>query len=137
MRSSIYVRRGSSLVEFVLASFVFFITVFGIMQLGLAVWRYNFVANLAKEGARRAVVCGASSGLASTDCNILSYVQARSNGLLTICNTCVTTTPTTISSLVAGDTVTVRVDASFTPLTALIPHAALTFSSSATMVVAR
>jgi hypothetical protein len=44
--------------------------IFGIMGFGQAVWRYNMVANLAEEGARRAVVCGSNTGLSSTECDI-------------------------------------------------------------------
>jgi Flp pilus assembly protein TadG len=130
-------RRGSALVEFALSSFVFFMTIFGIMEFGQAVWRYNMVSNLAKEGARRAIVCGAGTGLTSTDCDIPLYVRTRASGILTICNTCVTTTPATISTLTAGATVAVRVQHSFTPLTMFIPHSALTFSSTAKMLVSR
>ncbi len=128
--------RGNTIVEFALASTVFFMTIFGIMQFGQAVWRYNLVANLAKEGARRAAVCGKNTGLTSTECNIQTYVTSRALGMT------MTLGPNTISSTAlaaatAGDVVTIQVRHTFTPLTTLTPHTALTLSSTAKMVVAR
>jgi Flp pilus assembly protein TadG len=129
--------RGSTIVEFALSSFVFLMTIFGILGFGQAVWRYNMVSNLAKEGARRAVVCGSTTGLSTSECNIGNYVRSRAAGYLTICSTCVTTTPSTISTLTAGSTVAVRVTHAYTPLTPLIRIRALTFSSTAQMIVSR
>jgi Flp pilus assembly protein TadG len=129
-------QRADTLLEFAVVAAVFFTTLFGILEVGQAVFRYNAVAFLAKEGARRAAVCGSNTGLSSTECNILTYVQGRSMGL-PICNTCVTTTPTTLSTMSPGVTVAVRVQHSFRPLTGYVPLATLTFSSTAQMIVAR
>jgi Flp pilus assembly protein TadG len=126
---------GSEIVEFALASMLFFGTIFGILEFGQGVWRYNMIANLAQEGARRASVCGSGRKMSSTECNISNYVISRA--VLTICNTCVTTTPSDISTLGAGSTVTVRVTHTFTPLTTLIPNAAVNISATAKMIVAR
>src|SRR5438552_7566955 len=41
---------GQSLVEFALSSTLFFVTVFGIITYGIAVYRYNLIGNLAQEG---------------------------------------------------------------------------------------
>jgi Flp pilus assembly protein TadG len=125
--------RGDTLIEFALASMLFFTLIFGILEFGQAVWRYNMVSDLAQEGARRAVVCGAHTGLSSTDCDIQSFVSSRSVGLTVT----VTTTPLPLSSLIAGDPVQVRVRNSFTPLTTLIPHSTMTLESTANMVMQR
>ena len=53
--------RGENLVEFALASTVFFMTLFGIIIFGIGVWRYNMVSDLAQEGARWASVHGSTS----------------------------------------------------------------------------
>ncbi len=47
---------GDAIVEFALASALFFATLFGILEFGQAVWRYNMLAELAQEGARWASV---------------------------------------------------------------------------------
>ena len=59
--------RGANLVEFALASTIFFMTIFGVLGFGVAVWRYNMVADLAQEGARWAAVRGSSTAAPATD----------------------------------------------------------------------
>ena len=126
---------GQEIVEFALASVLFFATMFGILEFGQAIWRYNFIANLAQAGARRATVCGTAKALSSSDCNIQNYVTNQSLGMVSSGN--VTTSPIDISTLVAGANVSVTVTTSFTPLTTLIPHAALNLSATTQMIMAR
>ncbi len=132
--------RGDDLVEFALAATVFFMTVFGILEFGQAVFRYNMLSDLAQEGARRATVCGTKATLGSGDCDIRTYVSGRSVGLLAVgdvsCGSS-DTTCTGIASKNIGDTVTVQVQKSFTPLTALIPHSAIPMSATSKMIVVR
>ena len=52
---------GAQLVEFALASTIFFMTIFGVMGFGIAVWQFNMVADLAQEGARWAAVRGSTT----------------------------------------------------------------------------
>jgi Flp pilus assembly protein TadG len=136
MKSLLRDCRGNTIIEFALVSTVFFMTIFGIMEFGQAVWRYNVVANLAKEGARRAAVCGKATSLTTTDCNLQTYVSSRSLGM-TMSLGPNTTSTATLAAASAGDVVTVQIRHNFTPLTAFIPHATLTLSSTAKMVVAR
>lgn len=124
--------RGDALVEFAIASVLFFITIFGVLGFGLAVWRYNLVADLAQEGARWASVRGSSSSSPAAQSDVQTYVMSRAIGMGVI----VTTTPAP-STLSAGAVVTVRVDTRFTPFTTLVPSATLNLSSTAKMIMAR
>src|SRR5262245_16015097 len=125
--------RGETLVEFALSFALFLATVFGTMVLGLAVFRYNMIANLAQEGARRASVCGKNTGLPSGDCNIRSFVQARAGNIPLVS---VTVNPP-LSGLGAGEAVTVQVWSTFAPMTRILPVPSLTLTSSATMITSR
>ena len=70
---------GSTLIEFALSLTVFMMTVFGAFQIGLAVWQYNMVSDLAQEGARWASVRGSSAGAsAASESDVQLFVQARS-----------------------------------------------------------
>src|SRR5580765_6404193 len=74
--------RGETLVEFALASTLFLMTLLGTLIFGIVVFRYNMLSNLAQEGARRASVCGAQSGLrASGQCDVAAFVRARALGI--------------------------------------------------------
>ena len=124
---------GQSLVEFALSSVVFLMTIFGTLELGLAVWRYNMVADLAQEGARWAIVRGAQSSMPASTTDVQNFVLSRANGVPV---SSVTTTPAP-STLIQGQTVTVVVRSNYLPLTGLIPQAAITLQSTAQMVMSR
>jgi Flp pilus assembly protein TadG len=124
--------RGQALVEFALASMVFFVTIFATLQLGLAVWKYNMVANLAQEGARWASVRGSTSSLPVG--SLQTFVQSRSLGI----NVTATASPVGApGALSPGQTVSVRVQTVFVPFTPLIPMTTVTLQSTAKMVMAR
>ena len=127
-------QRGQGLVEFALTLWLFLMTVLGTAVVGLVVFRYNMVSDLAQEGARRAAVCGRNRSLA-LDCDVPNFVQSRSLGI----GVNVTVSPavgagTTLSS---GDTVTVTVQHTFTRMTRVLPLADLNLTSTAQMIVAR
>src|SRR5438552_663662 len=73
--------QGSELVEFALSSVLFFITTFGVFELGLAIWHYNVVASAAKEGARWAAVRGSTTATPATEATVAAYVNTRVYGL--------------------------------------------------------
>jgi Flp pilus assembly protein TadG len=125
--------RGETLIEFAFALVLFLMTIFGTAQFGLAIFRYNMMSDLAQEGARRAVVCGARTGLPSSYCDIQSFVSLRALGI----PVAVTVTPSPLSNLRAGDTVTVQVRHTFNAFTRIIPVGTVTLSSTAQMIVAR
>lgn len=135
---------GSSLVEFAIASFMLLTVVFGTLEFGLAVWKYNMVSDLAQEGARWASVNGSSSASAcggtwpvTSPCkaslaNVQAYVDSRALGIVV---TVATPTNGPPSGLVAGNTVYVQVSSVFTPLTGLVPAGAITLTNTAQMVM--
>jgi len=140
--------RGANLVEFAFASTVFLMTVFGTLEFGIAVWRYNIVSNLAQEGARWASVRGTNGTIQATQANVLNFVQTRANGI----NVTVTTSTTTTSNnpstacasastnpgtLSAGDGICVTVSTSYAALTGFIPAGTIPLTSTAKMVMAR
>ena len=53
--------RGQALTEFVLVGLTFFLLVFGMIDVGRAVWNYNTLAEATREGTRYAIVHGADS----------------------------------------------------------------------------
>jgi len=124
---------GQSLVEFALASVLFFTVLFGIIQFGLAVWQYNTMSNLAQEGARWASVRGSSSSMPATAAQLQAFVQSRSPGF----SVTVTATPANPSAASPGGLISVQVVSSFSPATALLPSATLNLTSTAGMIVSR
>ncbi|MBI5396676.1 MAG: pilus assembly protein [Verrucomicrobia bacterium] len=54
-------KRGQSLVEFAIGLLVLLLLVFGVVDLGRAVFAYNSISHCAREGTRYAVVHGAES----------------------------------------------------------------------------
>ena len=126
-------QRGQSMVEFGLASVVFFSLIFGIIQFGRAVFQYNTVSSLAQEGARWASVHGSTSDSPGTAAQLQSYVEGRSPGF----SVTVTATPANPSAVAPGTVVSVRVVSSFNPAVNLIPSATLSLESTAKMIVTR
>ncbi|MCH8025660.1 MAG: pilus assembly protein [Chloroflexi bacterium] len=53
--------RGQALVEFAFVGIIFFILVFGMIDVGRAVWNYNTLAEATREGTRYAIVHGGNS----------------------------------------------------------------------------
>jgi Flp pilus assembly protein TadG len=126
--------RGQSLVEFALASVIFFMTLFGTIEFGRGIWQYNMVSNLAQEGARWASVHGNSSLSPATSAQVQTFVRSRALSFTVN----VTTEPAAGPTAVApGNTISVIVTSSFQPLTAFIPNASWNLTSTARMVVSR
>jgi len=125
--------RGSELLEFAVASVIFFMLVFGTIEFGLGVWQYNMTSDLAQEGARWAAVHGSASASPATAAQLQSFVQGRSPGFTVT----VTATPTDPSAVAPGGTIAVQVNSSFSPVTGLIPSATLNLTSTAKMTVFR
>jgi len=127
---------GQEIIEFAVTSLVFFMVIFGTLQFGLAVYRYNMVSNLAQEGARWASVRGFNSSIApATEGDVRAFVISRSVGVPVT----VTTIPagTGPSLLTAGSAISVNVQTVFSPLTSLLTPASFTMESTAQMVVSR
>ncbi len=76
-------QHGASLVEFALASAVFFSMLFGILLMSLALYSYDYVSAAAREGTRWAMVRGSTSctntpnltKCGATRMDIITYVK--------------------------------------------------------------
>lgn len=103
--------RGSALVEFSVCSMLYFMLVFGIVEGSRAIYHYNIIASVARDGTRFAVVRGAGSGRVASESDVQTYVQSRSLGINPTVS--VTWSPT---SKATGSTVEVVVSHTFTTL---------------------
>lgn len=63
--------KGATVVEFAVSSTILFLFLFGIFAFSIALYSYNFVSNMAREGSRYAMVRGTSC-VGLSDCNITS-----------------------------------------------------------------
>ena len=123
---------GQSLVEFAMASVVFFTLIFGIIQFGQAVWQYNTVSHLAQDGARWASVRGRTSSTPASSADLQSFVESRSPGFTVV----VTSTPANPSDAPRGSAIAVRVVSTYAP-GGFLPIAPMNFESTATMMMTR
>jgi Flp pilus assembly protein TadG len=137
--------RGAALVEFAVASILFFTVLFGIIDFGQSIWRYNMMADLAQEGARWAAVRGHTSAtLQATAADVQTYVQTRSPIAVTVN---VTRTDTATSQCIEafvdpqdlnpGEGFCVSVVGSWSRVTSLVPIASMTLNGRAQMIMAR
>ncbi len=128
--------RGTAVVESAMTLMLFLLLVFGIIGMGWAVYVYNQVSELAREGTRFAIVHGANGKPPASISDIQNYVVARSSGLnpndLTV-----NVNPTWPTNNRAGDVVTVQVQYSLVPFVPLIPQQVLTLQSTSQMVVSQ
>ncbi len=146
-----HAQRGASLPEMALAATAFFTLLFGIVDFGRALYTYNFVASLAREGARWWIVRGTTSCTNSSnqlaDCNattaeIQSYVQGLNEGATKAPSIQVSPAPVSCpngatASAAPGCTVAVKVTYPFTFIMGFMPKATISMSSTSTMVVSQ
>lgn len=134
-RSSWRHETGAELIEFALASSLLLMSIFGVLQGGYLVWRYNNLASLAQDGARYAAVRGTNSDSAmkaqGTTAVVRSYVQGRSLGAAPTVS--VSADPNTLAT---GTSVTVTVSQPIARFTNYIPWSG-TMTASATMTMLR
>ena len=101
-------RLGSAAVEFAFVAPLFFLLVFGMVEFGRMVMIQQVITNASREGARKAVLDGASSS------NVKSAVVTyMSNGGVTIATSNVTISPSDPTTAVAGSPVTITVSVPF------------------------
>ncbi len=115
---------GNELIEFGIASVLFFTLVIGIMEFGRAIWMYETVAHAAREGARHAIVRGTESGRMATASDVETYVYTRAPGL-----TGLAVTTTWDPDNEPGSVVEVQVGAPFQPVVPFMPPMTLTSTS--------
>jgi Flp pilus assembly protein TadG len=68
---------GTSMVEFALVGSLFSAILLGIIEFGLAAWQKNTAASDAREGARYAIVHGATSPRVATADSVAAFVKTR------------------------------------------------------------
>lgn len=138
--------RGQSLVEFALVLPLFLLLVFGIMDLGLAVFSYNSITNAAREGARLAIVnqdtakvtskATSQARVAATQTVTVAYYQAKADGTPDTLKTC----PIGASSYIGvGCLAVITFSGKYTPITPIIGRvlfaAGVTFTAKSVLPV--
>jgi Flp pilus assembly protein TadG len=101
-------RLGAAAVEFAIVAPLFFLLVFGMIEFGRMVMIQQVITNASREGARKAVLDGASSSNVKS-----SVVTYMANGGVTIATSNVTINPTDPTTAAAGSPVTVTVSVPF------------------------
>ena len=99
-------RRGAAAVEFALVAPVFFVLLFGMIEYGRAVMVEQIITNAAREGARVAIISGATTTSVTTAVN--TYLSGAG---ISGATPSVSPNPSTASS---GATVTVTVSVPYT-----------------------
>jgi Flp pilus assembly protein TadG len=128
--------KGQSLVEFALASIVFFIMVFGLIDVGRAVWNYNTLSQATREGARYAIVHGSRSAdpaTADDPQDIVDQVEKFAGGLNLDDLTVTATWPDDSNN--PGREVTIESTYSYTPMFGMFGIPSFDMSSSSTMEI--
>lgn len=141
--------RGQAIVEFALVGSIALMLLFGIVEIGRAVYTYHLVSNAARIGSRYAIVRGATCSQTSpagscqaTSASIQTYVRSVSPGIdasqLTVATTYGTSSgcsdPKFQSTLCL---VSVTASYKFTFLVPLVSSAAVTMASTSKMVISQ
>ena len=132
------------MVEFALVAPMFFLLLFGIIEAGRFIFYYETLNNATREGARYAIVNGASTigcpsgpaALGSTPCdvpgnNVIAKVRAAALGI----GSAVTVTPTWTIDNGRGSTVKVQATATYKTLVPLVPLPSITISAESSLVI--
>lgn len=101
-------RRGASAVEFAVVAPIFFLLIFGMIEYGRMIMVQQVITNASREGARRAVLDGATDSAVRT--TVQNYLDG---GRVTGTSRTVTISPTLGASVAAGTAITVTVSISF------------------------
>jgi Flp pilus assembly protein TadG len=136
-----HAQRGSSMVEMVIAVGALLALIFGIIDCGRALYTYEFVAQLAREGARWAIVRGSGCAAVVDECNasrsqIQTYVQSLSEGATNPSSIVVTTNWPNNNLNAAGDLVQVNVSYPF-KFMGVLPGVTIQMSSTSQMVISQ
>lgn len=73
--------RAQGLVEFAILGPLFFLTLFGIIEMGRLVWTNHELTNGTREAARYAMVHGSKSGALATNTDVKAQLRAKSTGI--------------------------------------------------------
>lgn len=119
--------RGAALGEIVVAIPLLFVLLFGVMELGRAIWLFNSISHGARQGTRYAIVHGSDSGRDATPADIETYVR----GVIGLGDATVTTTWEPDNA--PGSIVQVAVQAPFQPVMPILPP--MTLESTSRLVI--
>src|SRR5687767_5716399 len=114
-RKTLRCQSGSAIVEFAITGLFFFMITFSIMEGSRAVYYYNVLGSLAREGTRFAVVRGSTSGRTTSEADVRTYIQGKSMGL----NPTVTVTWNPVTKAPNSE-VTVLVQHTFTTIVPIV-----------------
>ncbi|MGH9415581.1 MAG: TadE/TadG family type IV pilus assembly protein [Terriglobales bacterium] len=128
------------MVEFALVAPLVMALMFGMVEMGLALYTYHFVASAARQGARYAIVRGAKCDSWASACpasasDVQTYVRSLDPGAIDASSLNVTTSWSPDNS--PGNRVTVTVQYAFGLNVPFISAATLTMHSSSQMVVSQ
>jgi Flp pilus assembly protein TadG len=133
--------RGSGLPEMAIVASVLLAMTFGIIDFGRAMYTYSFVAQLARAGARWAIVrgsgCTVLDSCNATSANVQTYVQSIAQGMTKASSVVATATWPSSACKSAGCPVIVTVTYPFAFVTGVLPGAAFNMSSSSQMVISQ
>jgi Flp pilus assembly protein TadG len=147
-------QRGSSLPETAIVLGVLLAFMFGIIDFGRATYTYAFVAQLARQGARWAIVrgsqCSALDHCNASRTDVQNYVQSLSQGATVANNITIPTTGFTFSNCPPGSSgnapgCTVSVTVQY-PFSFMLPflsegtpghYTTMTMSSTSQMVISQ
>ena len=127
---------GQALVEFSMVAIVFFILVFGMIDVGRAVWNYNTLAQATREGTRYAIVHGADSTTPTgpvDDSAVVTEVQKFTAGLNLSQLAVQATWPD--GSNASGSSVTVTSQYAYEPIFNFLGIISFNMTSSSTMEI--
>jgi Flp pilus assembly protein TadG len=132
--------RGTSLAETTIVMGLVLALLFGVIDFGRAMYTYAFVAQLARQGARWAIVRGSQCTLLdhcnATQSDIQNYVQSLSEGATTPSKIAATAAwgscPAGLSGNAPGCSVTVTVTYPFKFVMPYLPGPGMTINMSST-----
>lgn len=122
---------AQSMVEFALIAPMFFMLVFGTIELGRLMWIDHTLANATREGARYAMVHGSESTTPATQAAVAAVVTGKATGV----NGPITVTGTNLGGDV-GETVTISTSHTFNFIVSeVIGRGSLTLNHSSTVII--
>jgi Flp pilus assembly protein TadG len=140
--------RGSALAETAVIMTVLLMLMFGIIDFGRALYTYSFVAQLAREGARWAIVrggdCTVIDNCPATSTNLLTYVKSLNEGATNAssitANLSFQAPPSGIGCSTSGNNAPgcvakVTVTYPFTFMLPFLPKAGITMTGTSEMVI--
>lgn len=147
-------QRGTTLPETAIVITVMLMVLFGIIDFGRAMYTYGFIANIAREGARWAIVRGNGCSTLADHCDAASsdvqtYVRSLSEGATTANSItatavwpgtgtgCTGGTGTSGRHNIAGCPVVVTVSYPFKFILPYMPGPTLNLSSTLTMTISQ